>query len=107
MIKKPVHVGSFLADELDYLGMSAAKFAASIGVPANRISQIIAGKRSMTADTAKRIDRLFGGQGDGGIWMRLQARYELDLAGQDKNLALALKSIEPLSFHSQNREDVR
>ena len=60
--------------------MSAAELARIIHVPANRISQIIAGKRNVTADTALRLGRYFGSGPQ--IWLNLQKAYELDLARQ-------------------------
>ena len=55
MPREPIHPGEFLADELEELGMSAAALARIIQVPPNRVSQIIAGKRNLTADTALRL----------------------------------------------------
>ena len=52
MTCRPVHPGEILADELKALGLSSAEFARTLDAPANRISQIIAGRRSITADTA-------------------------------------------------------
>ncbi len=52
MLREPIHPGEFLADELQELGMSAAELVRILHVLANRISQIIAGKRTITADTA-------------------------------------------------------
>ena len=49
-------------------------------VPPNRISQIVAGKRAVSADTALRLARYFGTSAD--LWMNLQKNYELDLARQ-------------------------
>ena len=72
MARTPIHPGEILADELKEIGLSAA------GVPANRISQVIAGKRAITADTALRLARYFGTSPD--LWMNLQKTYELDLA---------------------------
>ena len=74
----PIHPGEYLADELAELNMSAAELARVLHVPANRISQIIAGKRSMTADTALRLEQWLGVSA--ASWMNLQKRYELDLA---------------------------
>ena len=54
--------------------------ARRIEVPANRVSQIIASKRSITADTALRLGRYFGASTD--LWMKLQKTYDLDLARQ-------------------------
>lgn len=78
MPREAIHPGEFLADELEELGLSAAALARIVRVPANRISQIIAGKRNVTADTALRLGRYFGTGAR--IWLNLQTAYELDLA---------------------------
>jgi antitoxin HigA-1 len=78
MPRTPIHPGEILADELQEIGLSAALLARTIHVPANRISQIIAGKRAITADTALRLGRYFGTSPD--FWMNLQKAYDLDLA---------------------------
>lgn len=78
MANTPIHPGEILADELDELNMSAAKLARKIHVPANRMTQIIAGKRSITAETALRLGKWFGTGPR--IWLNLQQAYELDLA---------------------------
>ncbi len=80
MPREPIHPGEFLADELDELGMSAAELARIIHVPANRISQIIAGKRNITADTALRLGQYFGTGPR--LWLNLQQSFDLDLATQ-------------------------
>ncbi len=81
MPREPIHPGEFLADELEEIGISAAELARNIHVPANRISQIIAGKRNITAATALRLGRYFGTGPQ--IWLNLQQAYELDLARQE------------------------
>jgi len=78
MARTPIHPGEILADELAEIGLSAAELARLLDVPANRISQIIAGKRTVTADTALRLGRYFGTSPD--LWMILQKTYELDKA---------------------------
>lgn len=78
MARTPIHPGEILADELEELGVSAAELARTLEVPPNRISQILACKRSITADTALRLARYFGTSPD--LWMNLQQTYELDLA---------------------------
>jgi addiction module HigA family antidote len=60
------------------LGISASELARQIKVPANRISQILSGKRSITADTALRLCRWFGTGPK--IWLNLQQAYDLDVA---------------------------
>ena len=80
MARTPIHPGEILADELLEIGISAAALARTLEVPPNRISQIIAGKRAISADTALRLARYFGTSPD--LWMNLQKNYELDLARQ-------------------------
>ena len=60
MLKRVVHPGSVLKDELAEMGVTQATFARQIEVPPNRISQIIAGRRSVTGDTALRFGHWFG-----------------------------------------------
>ncbi len=81
MARTPIHPGEILADELEEISVSSAELARSLRVPANRISQLIAGKRAITADTALRLARYFGTSAD--LWMNLQKTYELDLARKE------------------------
>ena len=76
----PIHPGQVLADELAEIKMTAAELARKLHVPSNRIYQIIAGKRSMTADTALRLEQWLGVEA--AFWMNLQKSYELDLAAE-------------------------
>jgi antitoxin HigA-1 len=76
----PIHPGTILSDELAELAMSPAELARELHVPSNRIYQIIAGRRSMTADTALRLQQWLGVSA--GFWMNLQKRYELDLVAE-------------------------
>jgi addiction module HigA family antidote len=78
MARTPIHPGEILADELEEIGLTAKKLADVIEVPPNRLYQILAGKRNMTADTSLRLARYFGMSAD--FWMNLQSAYELDLA---------------------------
>jgi len=89
----PIHPGEILADELADLNISPTELARELHVPANRISQLIAGKRAMTADTALRLEKWLGVSA--AFWMNLQKRYELDIA-RDKTGEI-LRMIEP--FH--------
>ena len=66
--------------------MARTKLADVIDVPPNRLYQLIAGKRSMTADTALRLGQYFGMAAD--FWMNLQSAYELDLARQENGKAI-------------------
>ena len=75
MLKRVVHPGEILKDELEELGVTATMFARQIDVPPNRISQIIAGKRSVTSDTALRFGHWFGI--DPQFWLNLQTQFDL------------------------------
>ncbi|MSO75718.1 MAG: addiction module antidote protein, HigA family [Alphaproteobacteria bacterium] len=68
------------------IAVSANQLAKQIGAPANRVSQIIAGKRGISGDTALRLGRWFATGPD--IWMNLQKNYELRLAEQALGAAL-------------------
>jgi addiction module HigA family antidote len=86
MARTPIHPGEILADELEETGLSAKKLADVIEVPPNRLYQILAGKRNLTADTALRLSQYFGMTAD--FWMNLQSAYELDLARQQNGKAI-------------------
>jgi addiction module HigA family antidote len=77
-MRRPAHPGEVLAEELAELGVSASEFARQIGVPANRISQIIAGKRAVTGDTALRLGHWFGTSPE--FWLNLQSLHDLRIA---------------------------
>ena len=81
MARTPIHPGEVLADELAELAISASSLAREVKVPANRISQIIAGKRAISADTALRLGKWFGTGPR--LWLNLQQAYELDLASRE------------------------
>jgi len=72
----PVTPGEILLEEfLQPMGVSQYRLAKEISVPQRRISEIVHGKRSITADTALRLGRYFGMESQ--FWMNLQTRYEL------------------------------
>lgn len=78
----PIHPGEILADELAELSITAAELARILHVPSNRIYQLVAGKRAMTADAALRLEQWLGVEA--AFWMNLQKRYELDLAAEQR-----------------------
>jgi addiction module HigA family antidote len=86
MVRILIHPGEHLAYELKALGMSANELAKKLGVPTNRLTEIIRGKRGISGDTALRLGRWFGTGPD--IWMNLQKNYELRLAAQEIGVAL-------------------
>jgi antitoxin HigA-1 len=89
----PVSPGEMLEEEfLLPLGMTKYRLAKSIGVPAQRIGDIIAGKRGITADTDLRLCRFFGLTD--GWWLKLQAGYDTVLA--KRTMMEELDKIVPL-----------
>ena len=82
----PIHPGEHLAEELNELGISAAAFSRQIGVPTNRITQILNGRRSITGDTALRLAHFFGTAAE--LWLNLQSLYEIRLAQQKSGKAI-------------------
>ena len=84
---QPIHPGEILLEEfLHPMEISQYRLAKDISVPQRRISEIVQGKRSITADTALRLGRYFGMEAQ--FWLNLQSRYELQNAesGLDKRL---------------------
>jgi antitoxin HigA-1 len=92
-VLQPVSPGEMLEEEfLLPLGMSKYRLAKSIGVPAQRVGDIIAGKRGITADTDLRLCRLFGLSD--GWWLRLQVSYDTTIA--KRKMTAELEKIVPL-----------
>jgi addiction module HigA family antidote len=88
----PVTPGELLWEEfMSPMGLSRYRLAKEIGVPAQRIGDIINGKRSITADTDLRLCRFFGLSN--GYWLRAQTAYEIEIA--QRELAQVLKKIKP------------
>jgi antitoxin HigA-1 len=74
----PIHPGELLYDELEEIGTSLNELARALRVPMNRISAVVNGKRSITADTAMRLARYFGTSPQ--YWLNLQSAYDLEVA---------------------------
>lgn len=79
--RRVVHPGDILKDELSEIGITPTAFAREIDVPPNRVSQIIAGRRSITGDTALRFGHWFGVEPQ--FWLNLQSQYDLALAERE------------------------
>jgi antitoxin HigA-1 len=75
----PIHPGELLRDELEEIGVSLNELARALRVPMNRISALVNGRRSITADTAMRLARYFGTSPQ--YWLNLQSAYDLEVAG--------------------------
>jgi antitoxin HigA-1 len=80
MARTAIHPGEHLAEELSALEMSAASLARQLGVPTNRITEILNGRRAITGDTALRLAHFFGTTAE--FWLNLQSLYEIRLAEQ-------------------------
>ena len=73
---EPIHPGEILLEEfLTPMGITQYRLAKSISVPQRRISEIVQGKRAISADTAPRLGRFFGMEAQ--FWLNLQSRYDL------------------------------
>ncbi|MHB8744390.1 MAG: HigA family addiction module antitoxin [Sulfuricaulis sp.] len=76
---EPIHPGEILLEDfMKPMGVSINRLARDIVVPPGRISAIVNGKRSITADTALRLSKYFGVSPE--VWMGLQADYDLRIA---------------------------
>jgi addiction module HigA family antidote len=89
---KPVTPGELLLEEfLKPMGISQYRLAKEIGVPAQRIGEIVAGRRAITADTDLRLCRFF--RLSSGYWLRAQAAYDTEVA--EDALSAELAKIKP------------
>ena len=93
MARTPIHPGEVLADELEELDVSPTELSRQIRVPANRISQIINGKRAITGDTALRLAHWFGTSPQ--FWMNLQALYDVRIAEEDAGTEIKTLPTKP------------
>ena len=91
---RPVHPGEILREDfLEPLKMSANSLAVALNVPATRIHEILKERRSITADTAERLARYFGG--DAVSWLNLQAMYDLKTLSTREEIMMR---VEPRSM---------
>jgi len=91
---EPIHPGDILLEEfLNPMGVSQYRLAKDINVPQHRISEIVQGKRAITADTALRFGRFFGMEAQ--FWLNLQARYDLLMAEDELSNRLKKKRFDP------------
>jgi len=91
MSRTAIHPGEILGDELKEIGITGTELSRQINVPVNRVLQIIAGKRSIIADTALRLGKWFGTTPK--FWANLQQSYDLKLAEQ--KIAKEIDEIRP------------
>ena len=101
----PITPGELLAEEfLKPMGITRYRLAKEIGVPAQRVGDIVAGKRSISADTDLRLCRFFGLSN--GYWLRAQAAFDTEVA--ERTIGPKLGKIKPWSAYvAQQRVPVR
>ncbi len=98
----PITPGEILLEEfLKPMGLSQYRLAKEIGVPAQRISEIVSGKRRITADTDLRLGRFFGLSK--GYWLRAQVAYDIEVA--ERAIGNELKTIKPWSPQAARTAD--
>jgi len=89
----PIHPGQVLKGVLHDAGVSANAAALALRIPANRLTEIINGRRSISADTAIRLGRYFGTSAQ--MWINLQAHYDLEIA-EDASAERIGREVHPL-----------
>jgi len=94
MTRTPIHPGEHLAEQLEALNLSAAGLARQVGVPPNRITEILHGDRAITGDTALRLGHFFGTSAE--FWMNLQTLYDLRMA--ERKAGKAIKNLPTLGM---------
>lgn len=93
----PIHPGEILLEEfLKPLHMNPHQLAMALRVPPNRIAQIIAGERAITADTALRLARYFSVNPQ--FWLNLQSTYDLRVATRERQSRID-RDVQPRAEH--------
>ncbi len=94
-----IHPGEILQEDfLIPMGITAYKLAKETHIDQTRVSEIIRGKRSITADTALRFSKYFGNSPE--FWINIQNLY--DLEGKRREMTKILKKIKPISYKDKN-----
>lgn len=95
---RPVHPGEVLREDyLKPMDLSANALARHLHVPASRVNDIVLERRGVSADTALRLSRFFGG--DAQSWLNLQTAYDLRTAELDGDLQAAVMAVHPMQLH--------
>lgn len=86
------HPGRFLKREMTVRDLSANRLALDLGVPSGRITDILNGRRAITADTALRLARYFGNSAQ--FWLDLQSQYDIAVVEREKGAEI-VKRVRP------------
>lgn len=93
---RPVHPGEVLREDyLVPLSLSVNALSIALGVPATRMHEIVKERRAVTADTAARLARHFGG--DAASWLAMQALYDLKTLPTRREIERQVRAREPLA----------
>ncbi len=102
----PVHPGEILREEfLRPLGVSQNKLGRDLGVPAQRISDIVRGKRSITVDTALRLAKYFKTTPQ--FWLNLQSHYDLEMARETHLVERISRDVREREINLAGASDTR
>lgn len=102
MPRPAIHPGKILADELATVDVSPTELARQIGVPPNRISQIINCKRTITGDTALRLAHWFKTSPE--FWLNLQTAYDLRIAEEECGSTIRGLPTRPAKLRSKSHD---
>jgi addiction module HigA family antidote len=94
--KTTAHPGCLLKRELTARDLSANRLALDIGVPSGRITDILNGRRSITADTAVRFGRYFGNSAQ--FWLDLQGQYDITMVERERGVEIT-RRVRPAMRH--------
>jgi addiction module HigA family antidote len=86
-MRPAIHPGEILSEELGAIAVTPTELARQLRVPANRVTQIIQGKRAITGDTALRLGHWFGTSAQ--FWLNLQGAYDIRVAGETAGAEIA------------------
>ncbi|HMA71855.1 MAG TPA: HigA family addiction module antitoxin [Xanthobacteraceae bacterium] len=87
-----VHPGRLLKRELKARALTANRLALDLGVPSRRITDILKGRRAITADTAVRLGRYFGNSAQ--FWLDLQSQYDIAIVERERGPEIA-RRVQP------------
>lgn len=91
----PTHPGKVIKDEIEYRGISQRKLAETTGIAYSVLNEVLNGKRAMTTDYALLIGKAL--DIDAEFLIRMQAKYEMDLAKKNPKMSLRLKNIRKIA----------
>lgn len=91
----PIHPGEMIKDEIEYRGLSQRKLAAQMGISPTLLNEILNGKRAVSTQYALLFEAALGIDAD--IWLRQQARYDMQTAKSDKSFLERLANIRKMA----------